>query len=407
MTDITLKDDRLLVHEDGEILDIPLAYQIHSRLIQTGELARLLAEHLRDEGGERLPPPGRPVRLALPTSWGLVRLQLPITGLQDLQQPMHHLAWELDLHAPDQAEQYVFDYQEFSEDNGNTGQPGLRLIAVRQNLVQFCRTLCEELGWKLVALRAEDEEAQDFHLDLLRAAAHRDALAAETFPPVRSWRLAVGAALAVALLGVGAGFLLRPAAPTTPPAPVAPVPAPSADSLKAALALRSQDSSRTAAPPDSIHATAPSPAGADTAWARLLAPLAEKEAELPDFFVMDGTGILVRQEEGGRGRFTRILQRPARVSRVSPGFYWVDFTRDLPGGLLAEDTSRPVRRLKLARLQELAAQLREAPSRVLVQRRRAGSGTLWRFDAASSSAASQGWQVTIVPGQQAPRSGGR
>jgi hypothetical protein len=43
MTDITLLDDRVLLHLEGHTREFPLAYQIHSRLIQTGELARLLA----------------------------------------------------------------------------------------------------------------------------------------------------------------------------------------------------------------------------------------------------------------------------------------------------------------------------------------------------------------------------
>lgn len=408
MTDITLQDDRVLVQDGDLVHDIPLAYQIHSRLIQTGELARLLAEHLRMEGGERLPASGAPVRLSLPSRWGLVRLHLPISGLQDLQQPMHHLMWELDLHAPDQAEQYLFDYQEVQSVDELNGAAGLRLIAVRHNLVQFCRTFCEELGWKLVALRAEGEEAADFHLDLVRAAALRDALASESYPPVRSWRRAVLAAALICFLGTALWYLTQrqpslstPAAETRRPQPQA------AESLKAAVKAPLADAAHS--PGDSATAAAPaspSLAGADTAWATLLAPLATREAELPDFFVMDGTGILVRQEEGGRGRLTSLIKRAAKVGRVSPGFYWVDFNQDLPGGLLEEDCTRPVQRMKLANLKDLAAQLKRPPSRVLVQRRRAGQGGTWNFDQAARPA-SDGWQVTIVPGKPARPKGSR
>jgi hypothetical protein len=389
MTDITLLDDRVLLHLEGHTREFPLAYQIHSRLIQTGELARLLAEHLREEGGEALPAGGTPVRMALPSTWGLVRLHLPISGLNQLQQPMHHLAWELDLHAPEQVEQYLFDYQETPP--GETGSSELHLIAARQNLVAFCRTLCDELGWRLVALRAQDEGLPDFQLDLARAAAHREALAAESFPPVRAWRAAVLAAAALCLVGTALWFLVdragRPTlSPVTPPQTSAP-----ADSLKAAVQAPPVDSSRVNAPP-------PATTGADTAWARLLEPLASQEDLLPDYFMVDATGILVRQEEGGRARLTRVLQRKGRVTRVSPAFYWLEFATPLPGGRLEEDPAQALRRMTLTRLRELAPRLGNNPARVLVQRRRAQSGTTWRFSAAARADSATGWLATVVPG---------
>ena len=61
--ELTLFEDRLLLHGAQGVVELPLAYQIHSRLIQTGELARLLAERLRDELTTHLSGPGRAVRI--------------------------------------------------------------------------------------------------------------------------------------------------------------------------------------------------------------------------------------------------------------------------------------------------------------------------------------------------------
>lgn len=394
MTDITLMDDRVLIHGDQEPpREFPLAYQIHSRLIQTGELARLLAEHLREEGGEELPFSGAPVRLVLPAAWGVVRLVLPISGLAQLQQPMHHLAWALDLHAPEQAEQYLFDYQEISAGDGGASE--LHLMAMRQNLVAFCRTFCEALGWRLVALRVQGEERQEVQLDLARAAAHREALGAERFPPVRLWRKAV---LGAALLVLGATALWFGLQGRKEPAVAIAPRAASPQPLKVAVPA-----------PDSVaaKALAGASAKADTAWLALIEPLANQEDLLPDFFVMDAAGVLVRQEEGGRARLSRVIPRAGKVSRVSPGFYFYAFTTPLPGALLEEDPALPLRRITLDKLGKLPQHLGQHPARVLVQRRRALSGSLWNFATPSRADSSVGWLVTVVPGQARRAQAGR
>jgi hypothetical protein len=162
--------------------------------------------------------------------------------------------------------------------------------------------------------------------------------------------------------------------------------------LKVAVPARDSLSAKTLANPA---------VEADTAWLALMEPLANHEELLPDFFVMDAAGVLVRQEEGGRGRLSRVITRAGRVSRVSPGFYWYAFNTPLPGALLEEDPALPLRRMKLDNLSQLPTQLGQHPFRVLVQRRRALSGTRWSFAPPSRADSTVGWQVTVVPGQAA------
>jgi hypothetical protein len=398
LVDVALFEDRIVLHGAEGAVEAPLAYQIHSKLIQTGELARLIAEHLRDDHGIELPGAGTRIRLRLPPVWGLVCLRLPYTGIESLRHPIHHVAWELDCNAPEQSEQYLFDFQEVAGDDQVQAVAGeTRLLAVRHNLVQFCRTMADELGWILVELAPLGDEPVVFRLDLERARNLQERLAAERFEPVTPWRGLAPVLAGILLLTVAAGWMImRRGSSSRDEAPV--------------VAALSQ------APAESLHVQPLQPAVADTlpaslepaptsdtgTWVGLLRELAAHETELPDFMVLDAGGMLVRVEHPPGRRLTEVLGRPSRVSRVGPTTYFLEFSEVLPGGMAGEDATRPVRRFAVASLAELAGQLDPPPVRLTLQRRRAeqpGKGTAWRFSPDHPRGAALGWQVTLLPGK--------
>lgn len=388
VTDLTLLEDRLLVHRDEGATELPLAYQIHSRLVQTGELARLLAEHLRDEGGSLLPAPGSRVRLLLPLGWGLVCLRLPYAGLGQLGQPLHQVAWELDCNAPEQSEQYLFDYQEHAGPGPAGGET--RVMAVRTSLVQFCRTLADELGWALEELAPASEMEAPFHLDVKRALRHQEALAGERYTPVARWgRVLTGAAALGLICAASLLWITRTHAPVTPVTP-SPVPA---DSLRAHL-------------PASPPLPAPLTNAPGRAWTALLRELAAREAALPDFLVLDAQGVLVRGRSQENRRVLEQLPRPAGLRRAGEATAWLVFADSLAGGLVPEDPTLPVRRFTLASLAELPAHLDGDPARLILQRRRgAPGGADWFFPVTAVRGEPRGWQVTLFPGRKAGAAG--
>ncbi|MFA7331814.1 MAG: hypothetical protein WC326_12160 [Candidatus Delongbacteria bacterium] len=386
----------MLLHGPDGVVELPLAYQVHSRLIQTGELARLLAEHLREEAGPALPAAGSRVRLALPLNWGLVCLRLPHTGLEELAQPLHQVAWEIDNNAPEAVEQYYFDFHETA---GNEGSETL-IVAVRQSLVHFCRTLLDELGLILAEVVPAGESGAGFRLELARAQAHLEALSLERYEPVTPWkRFFVLGGVGLILAAAGILFTLtRPA-----PEPQVRIPAPAAagtDSLRAALQPTVADS----LPAGRASMVTPAAGPALAAWTALLGELGAGEERLPDYLVLDAAGALVRTERRGEVNLRDVLTRPARATRVGRSGYWLQLDEPLSGGLLAEDPTRPVLRLTLARLGDLAPRLREAPARLMLQRRRtddSGQTTRWHFGAQDSRGAATGWLVTVFPARPA------
>ncbi len=392
----------MLLHGPDGVVELPLAYQVHSRLIQTGELARLLAEHLREKAGPALPAAGSQVRLALPLNWGLVCLRLPHAGLGELAQPLHQVAWEIDNNAPEAVEQYYFDFHEAA---GNEGAETL-IMAVRQSLVHFCRTLLDELGLVLADVVPAGESGAGFRLELARAQAHLEALSLEHYTPVTPWRrFFVLGGVGVILAAAGILFTLNRPAPEqqvripTPPSAMT-------DSLRAALQPTTADS----LPAGRAPATPPAAGPALAAWTTLLGELTAGEERLPDFLVLDAAGALVRVKRRGEVNLRDVLTRPARATRVGRGGYWLQLDEPLNGGLLAEDPTRPVLRLTLAHLVELAPRLREAPARLILQRRRAdgsGQSTRWHFGAQDTQGAATGWLVTVFPARPGGRGGAR
>lgn len=394
MVDITLLEDRIFLHSATGPVELPLAYQVHSRLIQTGELARLLAEHLREEAAGSLPSSGEPVRLALPLQWGLLCLRLPQGGVEELAQPLHQIAWEIEANAPEAVEQYAFDFQECECGDGDRET---RILAVRNSLVHFCQTLLDELGLRLAEVVPAGESGAGFRLELSRARAHQEALALEQFAPVTSWRRLLvlgGLGLTLALAGI-LWSLLRDDSPRQPTAVV--VPPVAADSLRASL--------RTDSPVHADSSTTPLPATANPAalqaWVALLQELVASEDRLPDWFMLDGQGALVRVQGRGEANLRELLTRPARSTRAGRTGYWLSFTTPLAGGAWPEDPSRAVQRLDVIRLAELAPRLREAPARLILQRRH-GEGALlttrWRVSS-ENRGEPHGWRVIVFPGR--------
>ena len=372
---VTLQEDRILFHGPDGTTEFPLAYQIHSRLIQTGELARLLCEHLREEAGSALPAPGTLLRLALPRAWGLVCLALPYTGLDKLVQPMHHLAWEVGINTQEQAEQYVYDFHEVAE-AGET-----HVLAIRQNLAQFCRTFCDELGWQLMEIIPAGDENAGFVLDLERARSHQESLAAERFTPGRRrGRLALVAVLALAVLGSGALVLFGSTGWRTRGGTPLPT-TPHASAVKA----------------DS-PATLPSrPAPPPIGWSEVLTRLGAVEDRLPDFLVLEAEGLLVRVAPAQDLDLGDLPGRPVTVGPRGREARWLAFAQPLGGGA-PEDSTRPAERYVLKSLSELTARLGPVPGRVILQRRRsdaAGPNTRWRFARGPTPGAPAGWEVTV------------
>lgn len=371
---VTLQEDRILFHGPDGTTEFPLAYQIHSRLIQTGELARLLCEHLREEAGSALPAPGTLLRLALPRAWGLVCLALPYTGLDKLGQPMHHLAWEVGINTQEQAEQYVYDFHEVA----GTGET--HVLAIRQNLAQFCRTFCDELGWRLMEIIPNGDEHAGFVLDLERARSHQEALAAERFTPGRRrGRLALVAVLALVVLGSGALVLSGPWRRTRD---VARLP----DARQATVSRADSLAARPSRP-------APPPAG----WGDLLTSLGAQEDRLPDFLVLEAEGLLVRGAPAQDLDLGDLPGRPVTAGPRGREARWLAFAQPLGGGA-PEDSTRPAERYVLKSLSELTARLGPVPGRVILQRRRtdaAGPNTHWRFARGPTPGAPAGWEVTV------------
>jgi hypothetical protein len=388
--DFTLFEDRLLLHGAHGVVELPLAYQIHSRLIQTAELARLLAERLRDEVAVHLPESGRAVRLHVPMAWGLVCLRLPYVATGSLRQPLHQLAWEIDTNAPESVEQYLFDFME--GENGQ-GEPETRLLAVRRNLLQFCRTLFDELGMTLVEVAPAGEAGAGFRLQLPRALEHQEEWSRETFAPVTPWRrlalLGMGTMMLV-LAGLWWSFRVPPLGPAQPAVATKPVPV---DSLRRALPPSPQKA------PASSAESRPAAVGAGVVdWRRLLDDLAEDEERLPDWLAIEAAGILVR---GGRGQapLAELLDRPARATRTGRAVYWLQLDSLVAGGSQVEDPARGILRFRLPALTGLAPRLREVPARILLQRIRVGADgptTRWGL-AGEDLGVAQGWWVTVVP----------
>jgi len=388
--DFTLFEDRILLHGAQGVVELPLAYQIHSRLIQTGELARLLAERLRDDLSAHLPESGGAVRLHVPMAWGLVCLRLPYVASGSLRQPLHQLAWEIDTNAPESVEQYLFD---FVEGEDGQGAPETRLLAVRRNLVQFCRTLFDELGLVLAEVAPAGETGAGFRLQLKRAEELQEEWARETYPPVTPWRRLAILAAAAALLVVAGVWWSGRAPVLDPPLPVLatrPVPA---DSLRRALAPPPPTGPLTPTTPPAVAM------GADVAdWRRLLDDLAQDETRLPDWMALDAGGILVRGMRG-QAHLADLLDRPARATRTGRTGYWLQLDSLVAGGPRVEDPGRGILRFRLPALAELAPRLREAPARILLQRVWVGADgptARWRFLGEEPGAA-QGWWVTVVP----------
>lgn len=394
--DLTLLEDRVIFHGPEGAVEFPLAYQVHSRLIQTGELARLLAEHLREETGAGLPEAGGLVRLALPLHWGLVCIRLPHAGLGGLAQPLHQVAWEIDANAPESVEQYFFDFQDVQ---GPEGKPETHVLAVRQSLIHFCGTFLNELGLVLSEIVPASEDGAGFRLDVARARGHREELAQELYRPATPWRkILVAGALALLLVAGGSWLALRDPAPVTnkvsPP-------------IRPATAESTRVATTPPAPADSVASPTPVvlPKGAESAalgaWKGFLDELAVNEDGLPDWLVLDAEGLLLRTEGRNAGQRRDWLARPASIRAEGRTSTWLALDKPLAGGRLGEDPGRPVLRLQLAHLSELSPRLREAPARLMLQRRRVegtSSTPRWHFGGQDSRGASAGWQITVFQG---------
>lgn len=427
LLDLTLVDDRLTFHGADGPVEVPLPYQIHARLIQTGELARLLAEHVRATGGDRLPAPGSKVRMLLPLDWGLLCLRLPMAEIEELAQPAHHLHWEVDTNATESAGQYLFDIKPAAGDAGES-----LLLALRSGLLHFCQCFCEELGWTLERVAVAQDELGEFELTVSRAADWQERLRLERFPRRFTWRPLLYAA---ALIGVVALALLLPRDGDRPqtdgpdslePTPLTAKPDPA---LEASLADGEQPERAPAEPLDSLHEAklsagslepAPIPAAVPPAsspvrngnalllaWKDLLAQLAAHEDRLPDFLAIDSGGILVRREGPSGLPLADLVGRAARVSRVGSESWWIHFDQPLfpspPGRrqLGHEDASRPATSFEVGRLGELDAALKAAPARLILQRRRqadaAGAGLQWNLAEAAGAEVGIGWRVKTFP----------
>lgn len=439
LLDLTLVDDRLTYHgADGPVV-IPLPYQIHARLIQTSELARLLAERVREEDDAQLPPAGSRVRILVPLEWGLVCLRLPMADIEELAQPAHHLLWEVDTNAPESGGQYLFDIKAATGDSGES-----LLLAVRSGLFRFCESFCEELGWKLDRMAPAEDELGEFELDGERARDWLERLKEERFPRRFSWKPLLYAAasvgvLALALLLPWRGTSPQPESPGSPQAPALG----ELEELQQVEPLQPEERAHTAdaqpdqspeeptatpredvssgtiqeaasSPPATSPSTAP-PSGAPlrnssgllVAWKDLLASLAAHEDRLPDFLAIDNGGILVRREGLPGLPLADLLGRAARVSKVGTESWWIHFDQPLypspPGKrqLGREDAGRPTTSFELATLGELETRLGAAPYRLILQRRRqadaAGAGLQWALGEDAGLDPGIGWRVKSFP----------
>lgn len=442
--DATLRDDRIILHDEHGSRELRLPYLIHSGLIQTAELGQLIAERLLDELDDP-PPSGAPLRLRLPSDWGVLRFVLPYDpSLQP--DPHRQIEWEVECNAPESAGQYLVDWE--------SGPEGTCVIAARKSLVRFAQALSMGLSLKLVQLGVQDGEDPDGEesgwLDVERASRHADARDREHYREPLPWRRAALAIAAVLLLvWAGTALLARrnsvsgPIAgerggsvePTKPglvaeaidePVASEDPPTASADTLLAgAIAVldesvavdprpvpvepepeaRSTAEARppAPAPAQAAAAVAGRPEGLLLAWRDLLDHLAAKQERLPDFLVIDAGGILVRSGGPQELPLTDIVGRPSRASRVDGGSYWLHFDQPLwpvPGGLLPEDPTRRPGSFQVDDLGALAGRLDTAPQKLILQRLRDrgdGVGTVnWRFDAPATGQA-LGWRVRSLP----------
>ncbi len=407
-------------------MDLPLPYEIHARLIQTPDFARLLAEHVRTE----LPPQedALPVRLFVPMDWGPVLVRLPYDSLEGLEQPAHHLFWEVETNAPEGAEQYLYDLRAVGDGQGE-------LCAFREGLCRFCEVFCEELGFHLIEMVPVMGDETRTGLNLAAGREWKRRLEGERFPRVFSWKpLAAASLLLAAVLLVAlvsrqpADEPVKAATPAEKPAPVSPVmtekqePAPSAVVPAEASAQRGDTSlvamggSETAPAalledPAPVQAPAAVPVNTRRAlaggWKELLVSLSGVEERLPDFMVVDSGGMLVRREGPGGLAIAEQTGRASRVSRVGDQAWWLHFDQPLlpspPGRrvLGQESLTEKPRSLFVDNLLMLADTLDAAPFKLILQRRgpmdEAGSVYQWSLAELPGGSANGGWRVRIFP----------
>jgi hypothetical protein len=424
--DLTLTSDRLIVHGAEGPVDLPLPYEIHARLIQTPDFARLLAEHVRAElpaQEEKLP-----VRLFVPMDWGPVLVRLPYDSLDGLEQPAHHLFWEVETNAPEGAEQYLYDLKALGDGQGE-------LCAFREGLCRFCEVFCEELGFQLVEMVPVMGDETRTGLNLAAGREWKRRLEGERFPRVFSWKPLAAASLLLAAVLLVAFVSRQPAdepvkadIPAERPSPVSPVmtekqePAVSTEMLTEnsvqprdtnLVVTREHESAQAPEQEAAAPRQAPAAVPVNTrralagGWKELLVSLSGVEERLPDFMVLDSGGMLVRREGPGGLALAEQTGRASRVSRVGDQAWWLHFDQPLlpspPGRrvLGQESMAEKPRSLFVDNLLMLADTLDAAPFKLILQRRgpvdAAGSVYQWSLGEVPGGSANGGWRVKIYP----------
>ncbi len=456
---LSVHEDRLVQHRPEGNLELPLPYRIHPRFVQNPELAELLAERL--SGRFNPPIEGARLRVLVPRRWGLLQLDLPYAGLDEMPNPQSQIRWEVECHAPESVHNYLYDYQEHGSRT--------RVLAVRRNLVSFLKRLAEALGAELEAIapqeealgeptegistQAEGPTAIGREVPLLRperAEELQELVKREEFRDRPRYLAAViFSVLVLAVALAGAEWIRRlQRAPATDSGPAAALvdqeeplvehaggetaadydaghdsPAvessieeisdtltvdeegipdePAIEELSQVAAAESAGEQVEQIGLDGAPGDRPDGGTGELGIATLLHELSRSESRLPDFMVLDRTGLLVRGAAPGV-HVGDLLPFPSRVSHVGRDCYWIHFDRPLaPARQVRADgeAASADRSLQVARLEEAAELLDAGAISLVIQRLsvRPGGGrdTRWRFAGGAEGVSPAGWRLRV------------
>ena len=386
---LTVDSQRLLIHTPDGDISIDLPFVLRPELLHKSDLAELFAEKL----GERLPNTverSGPVRIEIPLDWGSVLLDLPCDGLEDMENPLSHLEWELERNAPESAHNYLLDYQ-------NPVGSRVRLVAVRKPVEEFLGRSFSAMGYTPVSFEVLDLKGQRWTFDPVRARTLQQAHSRESWKPVPllAWLLPVVLVLCGGALGLGWWLGQDPVGdePMRASGQEEGMPVP-VDSLKvgepragettdALTSAASQVPSNESRPADetpvaqvatspAMPTGSPEPTGNRERWNLLLDRLAAGESRLPAFLSVHSDGILLNGTVDLAELLTPLVLRPTQAGGEAR---WYSFATalDLP------DAQTP-RHFRLASLANLGDSLSAPVDRVMLSRRPAG-----------------GWNVAVQP----------
>ncbi len=412
--------ERLCLHLPQGDQELELPYQIHPGLVQKAELAGLISEYMN----RLLPelPQDQPLLVYIPREWGVVVIDLPYTGLDNMPNPAGQVHWELESNAPESARNYYYNYFETAELT--------RLMAVRKSMYNFLEQLFANCGLRLQAVGVLSEVGTITEPHFVVERADSDALDAareiEKYRDPTRWSRPLLAVFAILVAAVGVSWVWTHGLPW-PSRESQPLEAEQEKLVQApldssvlqlvpdSLLAAAQDSGSSSAVTEAVQekGTAPLPAvaqptrndplparqprtrpaaiGASTDCLDLLRSLAAVEDQLGDFLYLQSDGVYVLSGGLDGAGLIAALPLPARVSYVGEMGHWIHFDRPL-----APSTSPTVEAsLTVQSLSELSSRLRADPACVVLQRLR-GDGEV-RGDWFDEQAPAKGWRVRILP----------